>query len=668
VYSTKTEDKAPVHFSLTHFYIRDGDFHFSDRSVPVNYFVKKLNIKSEGGYQWNVDTISGTYGFVAGIGSGEMKGDFMINLKNLDYRMSSQVKKYDMNIIEQYMKDFSNYGTMRAFFDADVKATGNFKDAKAVDAKGKFAMFDFHFGKDPKDDYASFDKLNVGIVDMSPYHKIYSFDTIELTKPYFKYEMYDHLDNIQKIFGKGGSNVKEAKQDEAHFNLILEIADYVKKLAQDFFHSYYKINHFEIAKANFRYNDFSINEEFSAAVNPLTVIADSVDKDRQRAHLSLKTGIDPYGSADLFLSMNPKDSSDFDMKYNIQNIPVTILNPYLVTYTSYNMDRGTVEMKGNWKVRNGNIQSSNHLLVLDPRIAGRVKQNNGKWIPMPLVMAFVRERGNVIDYEIPITGDLKDPKFHISDILLDLLKNIVVKPPTTPYGVKVSETEKKIEKTLSFRWDMTQAGLKWAQEKFLQRVQEFLAKHKEASIKVTPVEYAVKEKEHILLYEARKKYYMANGHSSFNIEDSIAVARMSPKDKGFVKYLDQHGGAGLNTVQEKCNKIIDKKLVEERYKKLNHERQENFLSFFKKDGTDKQIKMNPPETGIPYHGFSFFKIGYNGDIPEELRKAFDDLYELDEWYPRNKYQEERNKIRNFFRLTNKNNHEVHSAGPLGGKP
>lgn len=666
--STKKKDEAPVHFSLTHFDIRDGEFHFSDRSVPVNYFVKKLNIKSEGGYQWNVDTISGTYAFVAGIGRGEMKGDFNINIKNEDYRMSTFIKKFDLNIIDQYMKDFSNYGTMRAFLDAELKATGNFNDAKALDAKGSVVINDFHFGKDPKEDYASFEKLNLGIVDLSPYHKVYNFDTLGLLRPYFKYEMYDHLDNIQNIFGKGGSNVTQAHQDETHFNLILEIADYVKKLVKDFFHSYYKINHFEIAKANFRYNDYSINEKFSAAVNPLTVVADSVDKNRARAQLSLKTNIEPYGSGSVFLSVNPKDSSDFDLNYEFQKIPVTVLNPYLVTYTSYNMDRGAIEFKGNWKVRNGNIQSSNHLVVLDPRIAGHVKQKDGKWIPLPLVMAFVRERANVIDYEIPITGNLKNPKFHVGDVLLDLLKNIVIKPPTTPYGVKVSETEKEIEKTLTFRWDLRQSALKWSQERFLAKVAEFLQKHQEASIQVTPVEYIEKEKEHILLYEAKKKYFMSSGHNSFNIEDSLAVVKMSVKDKHFANYLDQHGGKGLFTVQDKCKKIVGTKTVEDQFKKLNRDREANFMGFFKKSGTENRIKMNVAQASVPFIGFSYFRIGYNGEIPEELRKAYDDLYEMDEWYPRNKYQEDRNKIRNFFKLTNKNNHEVHSAGPLGGKP
>jgi hypothetical protein len=66
-------------------------------------------------------------------------------------------------------------------------------------------------------------------------------------------------------------------------------------------------------------------------------------------------------------------------------------------------------------VRNGFIQSDNHVVIIDPRRTKRVRNKDKSWLPLPLIMSLVRERGNVIDYEIPITGNLKDPKFHLKD-------------------------------------------------------------------------------------------------------------------------------------------------------------------------------------------------------------------------------------------------------------
>ncbi len=653
--STKEDNnKAPLHFNLLNFEVNGGTVYYSERVIPIDYFIKDFYFESEG-LRWDVDTVSGKFSFKAGVGSGEIMSDFTYNIKKSKYRLKATVRKFDMNIIQQYLKDLSNYGTVRAFFDADVSASGDFNDAEAVDARGHLRLSDFHFGKNPKQDYASFDEFKMEIVRVSPSNKIYHYDTIALKHPFFSYEKYDQLDNIQNMFGKGGENVKKANADPTHFNLILEIARYVERLGKNFFRSHYKVNRLEIDKADLRFADYSTSEKFFIAANPLSIESDSIDKRRMQAKIVLKTGIRPYGYAGISLRMNPKDSSDFDLDYRMEKIPVSMFNPYFITYTSFPMDRGSAELKGSWHVRNGSIESENHLVVLDPRIAKRVKRNDTKWIPMPLIMAFVRERGNVIDYEIPITGNLKDPKFRIRDVLLDLLANIFIKPATVPYGIKVSEVEKKIEKTLTFKWEMRQRHPRAEQERFLEKMAAFLEKTPGASVTITPMQYTAKEKEYILLYEARKKYYIESNRRdprAFYEIDSTTVAKMPVKDPDFIKYLDRKAGKRMFfTIQEKCNHLVGDQAVSDALKQLAQSRESNFMSYFKKNGTENRVILEKSRDVVPFNGFSYFRIGYKGDIPDELRKAFEEMEQLDEESPRNKYFKERKKIRDFFKLS-----------------
>lgn len=655
--STKKDTtKAPLHFNLLNFELNGGSVYYSEKVIPIEYSIKDLHFESEG-LRWDVDTITGKFSFKAGVGSGEIKADFTYNLPRSQYRLKANVHKFDMTIIQQYLNDMSNYGAVRAFFDADVSASGDFNDAQAIDARGRLRLSDFHFGKNPKEDYAAFEEFKVEIVHLSPSKKIYHYDTVALKHPFFSYEKYDHLDNIQNMFGKGGENVKKVNADPTHFNLILEIAHYIEEMSKNFFRSHYKVNRLEIQKADLRFTDYSTSEKFSIAVNPLSIESDSIDKRRMLAKVVLKTGILPYGYAGISLRMNPKDSSDFDLDYKVEKIPVSMFNPYLITYTSFPMDRGSVELKGNWKVRNGKIQSRNHLVVLDPRVAKRIKGKDTKWIPLPLIMALVRERGNVIDYEIPITGDLKDPKFRIRDVLLDLLTNIFIKPPTVPYGIKVSEVEKKIEKTLTFNWEMRQKDLRIGQERFLEKMAEFLEKTPNASVIITPMQYTAKEKEYILFYEAKKKYYIEGNKrdpKAFYAIDSAAVTKMSVKDPGFIKYLDSKAGKNmLFTVQEKCDRLVKDKVVSDALNHLAESRKNNFISYFKKNGTDKRVIVEKSKNVIPFNGFSYYRIGYKGDMPDELRKAFKEMEELDEKSPRIKYFKERKKIRDFFKLSKK---------------
>ena len=81
--------------------------------------------------------------------------------------------KFNLNIIEQYLKDLTNYGSFSANIDADIKSKGNLKDVEAVTTSGLLAINDLHFGKNPEDDYVSFDKLVLAIREISPRIRIY---------------------------------------------------------------------------------------------------------------------------------------------------------------------------------------------------------------------------------------------------------------------------------------------------------------------------------------------------------------------------------------------------------------------------------------------------------------------------------------------------------------
>jgi hypothetical protein len=370
-----------------------------------------------------------------------------------------------------------------------------------------------------------------------------------------------------------------------------------------------------------------------------------LNKKNKRVSIALLSKIEPYGKAKFDLSINPKDSGDFDLRYNIEKVPAAVFNPYLVSSTSFPLDRGTVELNGLWNVRNSMIKSNNHVLIIDPRITKRVRDKDAKWIPMPLVMFLARDRGNVIDFEIPITGDLKHPKFHIRDVITDVVKNIFVKPATVPYTVKVKSLEKEIEQSLTMKWEINQRSPESHQSKFLKHISKFLKSNSQSSLVVTPIEYEAREKEHILFYEAKKKFYLLAHKiksSDFTSDDSLKVNEMSVKDHALVKHISKNlSDTVMFTIQEKCYNFVGHDVVNKSFNNLVNARRVSFMNIFKEDGTQEQVKMKASESTIPYNGFSFFKFDYPNGISDELKKAFDKMQDIDNKKPRKKYQKER---------------------------
>ncbi|NVO18860.1 MAG: DUF748 domain-containing protein [Bacteroidetes bacterium] len=637
-------------FSIAGIRIISGEFHYYETETPVRYFIRDVLIESSG-KRWKSDTISASFSFASGMGAGVAKGWFFINLSNLDYRFSVLVNKYNLEFIGQYLRGLTYAAYFSAAMDANIQANGNFLNQENVDFRGLLVMNDLHFGETKAEDYAAFKKIIVRIEHLNPKGHQYLFDSIILEHPYFKFERYDYLDNLQAMFGKNGSNISETRAASTSFNVILIIADYVKVLARNFFRSDYKIRKLAIYHGQFLYNDYSLNEEFSIEANPLLVLADSISKEHKRVSVMLQSGIKPYGNVRVDLSINPNDSSDFDIHYHLQGLPVSLFNPYTITYTSFPLDRGTLELNGDWTVRNGIISSNNHLLLIDPRLAKRIRNKENRWIPLPLVMAFIRERGNLIDYEIPITGNLKNPKFHLKDAIIDLLGNIFVKPATTPYQIQVRNAETEIEKSLTISWKLRQSNLLEKQEKFVIRMAEFLESNPGSYLSIYPIHYEKKEKEQILFYEAKKKYllnYLRHGNTVYSRDDSLAVELMSVRDSSFVRYLvNKYAGLRQHTIQEKCSNVISETEVNSIYRQLNKQRLVAVMEIFKKKDLSKQLKFYPAVSLVPYNGYSNFKIVYKGDLPKKLLRAYQEMSNLDNAAPRKwfKREREKNKIR-----------------------
>ena len=644
-----TKDTVPskFHINILNVSMVNGEIHYRENLYPINYFIKKVKIESLG-KRWNNDTIAMHFAFSSGTGSGDVNGSITISMKTMAYKLAVVVQKYDLKVLEPYLQDFTNYGNFSGNLDANVKSIGNFNEKLNVTNSGMVVIHDFHFGKNPKDDYASFDKLTLAIREMSPKKKCYQYDSISLIHPYFKYERYDKQDNLETLFGKHGSNIKDANNDTEKFNLVIEIANYIKTLSKNFFRSDYKISHVAIYNGDVRFNDYSYSEKFAVELKPLYVRADSIDKHHRRINVSFKSAVLPYGKIDIKVGINPVDSTDFDLLYNFTHLPAALFNPYLITYTSFPLDRGMIELNGAWHVLNGHIISTNHLIVVDPRLAKRLNNKGIKWLPMWLVVAFIRESGNVIDYQVPITGTLQRPKFNFHDVLMDLLTNVIVKPITVIHRLHIKDIETEVEGSLKLKWEMKSATPGFKERWFIRKMADYLALNPEATINIQPKVYAAKEQEYILFFEAKKKYFLATHHyTSRNLskKDSVMVERISIRDSAFLGFINNHArGTMAFSIQEKCQTYVPVNVVNARYEQLNQQRKEAFMALIKNKKVLNQIRFSAPETVIPFNSFSFYRIIYKGDFPESFMTAYRLMNQINSDGERQQYRKDRKKV------------------------
>lgn len=609
--------KSPFHISVRNIHLGNSEIHYNETTIPVHYYITKVNLECLS-YAWNQDTSLFRYDFYSGTGSGQVTGRFTLNFKNDDYNTQTTVTHFDLKPMEQYVKDFANYGNLEATLDASMNASGNTKIATALKSSGKAAITNFHFGKVKGDDYASFSKLSLNIDSLSPANKKYFFSALILDSPFLKYEKYDSLDNFSRMFGQSGSNVKQAEAAHPQNNIIFQIAHYVSQIAKEIVNSQYRVNNLQIQNMNLYYTDFSLVQTFSVNANPIVITARNIDTRNSRMYLTLNCRTNPFGQIDVNFDVNPKDFGDFHLQYNIHDLPLPLFNPYTVSFSSYPFDKGMVAFYGTWNVINKGINSTNHLVINNPTTADKVKNNQAKNVPVPLIMAFIRDFDRRIDVEIPVEGNLNDPHFNLWDVILHIIENIFIKPPTFPYRQTAYSSKQAKEDYILMEWKPMQFKMNEDQEDQLQKISYYMFWHPQSKLIISPVYFTGLEKETILFYEAKKKYYAHEHHvnpDSLKINDSLEISKMSVKDKGFINYLNKATKASPLefTVQEKCKRLIGQEEVNKIYGELLEQRKREIEDYFHK--TADRVSFKPAVSTIPASGFSHYIFNYKGTSP-----------------------------------------------------
>jgi hypothetical protein len=601
---------------------------YSERNILADLTFSDINFTSSG-FFWDRDTITGKFSLVPGVG--DFSGNFTLNKDSLDYKVDMNLSGLGLNQFEPYFDAMAGKASLSGYLNLNLSAYGNFHQLMKGHASGNLELKNVHLGPDPGRDYLSLKRLLVQFRDIDVGKSQYYFDSILVDRPYILYQKYDTLDNFRRLFSTWFAKRAAEK--------VKEVADTVSLLV-NLIGVDYDLRNFDLKDARIDFNDYSIAEKFSISLDPLNIKSDSINKSRKRVRIAVNSKIKPFGRFDATLSMNPENDKYFDFKYEFRDIAASMFNPYIASFTSYQLDHGTIEMRGDWSIRNAAINAKNHFLALNPQDTKKVRGKDTKWIPLPLIMAFVRERGSVIDYQIPVKGNLKDPAFKPGDIITDILRNILVKPPTTPYRLEVKNVEKEIEKTLRVKWQMRQYAIEEGQDKFMKHVSTFLKDNPEARIVVQPVFYEEKEKENLLLFEAKKKFFLEKHKdmTSLSKKDSMEVEKLTFKDHALRKFLDGSlKKPELLTLQEKCYRVVGKEIVERDYKALVEKRREAFLKYFKDNKSDERVEILNVKNEVPYNWFSYYDINYKGEVPESLAKAFRKLYEINSEPPRREY-------------------------------
>jgi len=478
------EPSEPFSYFLRNISMEGGALVFDDRRVnhvtrlhDLGFFVPELN--------FNQDQIRDTgikFNFANG-GSFRAKAEY--NQKSGNYMADFSVDKLNIAPFLPYAKEYIYLSRLEGLAGGDFHLAGNVNNPDSILLRGKANVADFTINDLSGRKVLGAKSANVVMSDSYPMKFDVNLDLLQLTEPYLFVEMKDSTVNLLNLV------VESEEEDTAPFEYA------------------YQISKFSIEGGLLDLRDNSYEAPFDYHLSEIAMKVDSISSASKWLNGYANMRLNKRGKLQAELGINPSDPYELKLNYVITNFQLSDLNIFSTHYVGYPFLLGNMYYKGKTVISNKQLNSENKLIVRNVKVG---KKSGGLMdLPLKLALYLLKDIHGDITLDLPVTGDLNDPKTKIGRLVWQVLKNVIVKVVASPFLAmgKMMGVDPAEVKGIEFGYaDTTFTSTHMRRIKLFTEVEQ---KKPDMKIELNYLNDVALEKKEIALAEAGKQFYTATG-------------------------------------------------------------------------------------------------------------------------------------------------------------
>jgi hypothetical protein len=201
-----------------------------------------------------------------------------------------------------------------------------------------------------------------------------------------------------------------------------------------------EIESVNIKKGRFSFADKTLSPQFQSVISPLdlTVTGFSLDP-AKRTELDLTAIID--GSAPITAKgwVSPlKSPVEANSTVTLRNLDLVALSSYSSKFIAYPVTRGQLDWDMSVNTSDNKLAMGNAIKARQLELGDKVESPDAADVPVKLGLALLRDMSGNISINLPVKGDLTDPKFSIGGIVLQAFLGLIVKAIASPFSLLAS--------------------------------------------------------------------------------------------------------------------------------------------------------------------------------------------------------------------------------------
>jgi hypothetical protein len=205
------------------------------------------------------------------------------------------------------------------------------------------------------------------------------------------------------------------------------------------------------------FSDQTLGEPFNYELSQIAIDMDTLALQDNWVNIRAAMKLNKRGNLEAKLGLNPTSPLDkIALDYELTDFQLPDINIYSKYYTGLPILFGDMYYKNKTRIENKQLVSDNKLIIRNVEMG---RKTGGLYdVPIKLALFILKDINGDINLDIPVRGDLSDPKVKIGPIIWDTFKSFSYKIVASPFkalGNLLGVNEKELEEITFIYSDST---------------------------------------------------------------------------------------------------------------------------------------------------------------------------------------------------------------------
>ena len=560
VNAVEIADELPFSISVENIVFEKGNIIYQDTKIGSKIQLDDFSISIPAVYLSNKQTDIGvSFKFADG---GDLNVKVLANAATNDFHVGVDLRKFALACGKPYLNDFINYkdfsGSLSVLMDID----GNLNQILASNVKGTVSLDDIVL-TETSGRTLGVNHVGVGIASANVEKNEFRIDSVIVDGGFAHLDLYKNgKTNIDVLLKKGSADEPDSTQLAADQQLVLgdapdsttteakpeetaSPADETPKAKP----LNAKINKLLVQNTTASATDHSITKPFNYTVKAITVKGSNINFDTP-CTINVNASFPEGGSVAVKYKGALSDIGTMDAYISVKNLALKHFSNYSHHFTGYPISAGTLAFASENKIKNFELDSKNVIDIYNIDVGDKDPESDPEFlVPMKVGLYILKDKDDKIEFDVPVHGNMKDPKFSIGKIIWTTVSNLLIKVALSPLkmvgnlaatgagaiGIDLGKNDEIII-------DATRASFTSEQYAKASKMTEAVAKDKNLKLIFTQFYNPRKTTEAYKTIKLKTDYYKkSQGKDKLTELDERAIADMSNSDEGFQAYLKEIG-------------------------------------------------------------------------------------------------------------------------------